>query len=180
VEVVSIRAGLRVQWAFATPPASGSWIERAEQLAGPWDSLGTVGVGAGAGNSFEYVDAAVAPNREYHYRVSWTDRGAIVRGSPISGTWTEAGRLSSVTPSPAHGEATVEWVLSHPGMTEIRVFDLSGREVATVARAAYDVGRHQARWDGRWDGRGAAPAGMYVVRIANADGTSTHRVLLLR
>lgn len=178
IEVLSSRAGLDVTWKFEAASTVENWIERAENSAGPWDSLGT-GTSA-ASNEFELVDGAVAPDRTYLYRVVWRDRGVIVRGDPIAGTWTDAGELSRVSPNPAIGEVNVGWVLSRPGTTDVRVYDLAGREISVVARGSFDVGRHEVRWDGRWDGRGVAPAGMYIVRISSAERTTSHRVLLLR
>jgi hypothetical protein len=178
LSVASSHAGLGVAWEFEAVSTVESWIERADRADGPWDSLGT---GAPtASNSFELLDGAVAPDRGYHYRVAWRDRGTVVRGSPVLGTWTDAGRLSSVTPNPAFGELRVDWVLSRAGATDIRVLDLAGREVSVVARGVYGVGRHQAHWDGRRDGGGRAPAGMYIVRVSSRDLTSSHRILLLR
>lgn len=178
LEVVSGRGGLEVTWEFDASSLVESWVERAEDVGGSWDSLAT---GGSAGtNSFELLDRAVVPDRAYNYRVAWKDRGTIVRGSPVSGSWTDAGRLSSVSPNPARGLITVDWVLARPGLTDIRVFDLAGREVSIVARGTFDVGRHQARWDGRWEGRGIAPAGMYIVRISSGERTTSHRILLLR
>jgi hypothetical protein len=174
LDVTSNRAGLSVAWRFDAVSAVESWLERTDQDVGVWDSLGT-GSPTGS-NSFELLDQAVAPSRAYDYRIAWRDRGAIVRGSPVSGSWTDAGRLSSASPNPARGEVTIDWVLARPGGTEIQVFDLAGREVSTVARGTFGVGRHQARWDGR----GIAPAGMYIVRVTSAERTTSHRVLLLR
>jgi len=178
LSVGSNRAGLGVAWEFEAASTVECWLERADQSAGPWDSLGT-GTPT-ASNSFVLLDTAVAPDIGYHYRVAWMDRGRVVRGSPVSGTWTDAGRLSSVTPNPAIGLVRVEWVLSHAGATDIRVFDLAGREVSVIARGEYGVGRHQARWDGRLDGGGSAPAGMYLVRVSTGNLTASHRILFLR
>jgi len=178
VRTVSVRAGIGIDWEFEAASTVQSWIERADQPVGTWDSLGSGTTRAR--NSFELLDAAVAPDRSYYYRVAWRDRGSVIHGSPVLGAWNDAGRLSSVSPNPAFGEVSVDWVLARPGATDIRVYDLAGREVAVVARGAFDVGRHQARWDGRWDGRGIAPAGMYIVRISSGERTTSHRVLLLR
>lgn len=176
--VASNRAGLGVTWEFEASAIVQSWIERADHSGGPWDSLGT-GT-AGANSNFEFLDTAVAPDRGYYYRVVWRDRGSVIHGATAFAMWNDAGRLSSVMPNPAVGEVTVDWVLARPGPADIRVFDLAGREVSIVSRGTFDVGRHQARWDGRWDGRGIAPAGMYIVRITSAERTTNHRVLLLR
>jgi len=178
IDLASSRIGLEVEWQFEAASVVECWIERADRAGGPWDSLGPGRMVAS--NSFELLDHAVAPDRAYNYRVAWRDRGTTVRGSPASGSWTDVGRLSSVSPNPARGEITIDWVLARPGPTDIRIFDLAGREVSVVARGTFDVGRHQVRWDGRWEGRGIAPAGMYVVRISNGERTTSHRVLLLR
>lgn len=178
LDVESGRDGLGIAWSFESTSSVESWIERTELADGPWDSLGT-GSSTGS-NSFELLDRAVAPDRSYRYRVAWRDRGAVVHGSTVLATWSDAGRLSTVTPNPAFGEARVEWVLSRAGATDIRIFDLAGREVSMVTRGEYGVGRHEARWDGRLDGGRLAPAGMYVVRVSSRDLTSTHRILLLR
>ncbi len=178
LSVSSVRAGLGVAWELEAASTVESWIERSDQAGGQWDSLG---VGALTGsNSLELLDAAVAPDRTYNYRVTWRDRGAVVHSSPVSAKWTDAGKLSSVMPNPAFSEVAVEWILARPGSTDIRIFDLAGREVSMVARGTFGVGRHQVRWDGRWEGRGAAPAGMYIVRVSSADRTTSHRILLLR
>jgi hypothetical protein len=176
--VASSRVGLGVAWAFDASSAVESWIERAEQIAGPWNPIGVST--STAINQFELLDRAVAPDRTYHYRTVWKDRGQVLRSDPVAGTWTDAGRLSSVSPNPAKGEVAVDWVLARPSETDIRVYDLAGREVSIVARGTFDVGRHQARWDGRWEGRGIAPAGMYIVRIISGERTTSHRILLLR
>lgn len=176
--VRSIQAGLQVEWAFDSTSVVQSWIERAVQSAGPWDSLGTTT--STTDDRFALIDREVAPDRAYYYRVAWKQRGAIQYGTAVIGSWVDAGRLSSVSPNPAIGEVTVDWVLSRPGTTDVRVYDLAGREISVVVRGSFDVGRHQARWDGRWDGRGVAPAGMYIVRIVSGERTTSHRVLLLR
>ena len=178
LNVSSNQAGLELAWQFDAIHPIESWIERADQEGGRWDSLGT-GNSTGS-NSFGLLDRVVAPGHAYDYRVAWKDRGTLVRGSPVSGSWTDAGSLSSVSPNPAIGEINVDWVLSRPGVTDIRVYDLAGREIAVVARGSFNVGRHQARWDGQWAGRGVAPAGMYIVRITTSERTTSHRILLIR
>jgi len=178
LNVSSNQAGLELGWEFNAVHSVESWIERANQEGGRWDSLGT-GSSTGS-NSFGLLDRAVAPNHAYNYRVAWRDRGTLVRGSPVSGSWTDAGRLSSVSPNPTIGDVNVDWVLSRPSVTDIRVYDLAGREIAVVARGSFNVGRNRARWDGQWAGRGVAPAGMYIVRITTSERTTSHRVLLIR
>jgi len=176
--VSSNQAGLELAWEFNAVHPVESWIERADEKGGRWDSLGT-GSSTGS-NSFSLLDRVVAPDHAYNYRVAWRDRGTLVRGSPVSGSWTDAGSLSSVSPNPTIGDVNVDWVLSRPSVTDIRVYDLAGREIAVVARGSFNVGRNRARWDGQWAGRGVAPAGMYVVRITTSERTASHRILLIR
>jgi len=169
---------LAVHWAFSATLPETSWVERAMQAAGPWDSLGV-------GSQFtsgEYVllDSGAAPEQTYLYRVAWFDRGSVVRSSPASGKLAIIGPTSAVTPNPTPGGVRIEWTLSSPAESEVRVFDLVGREVALVTRGSFPAGRHHVRWEGQDASGAAARAGWYVVRVRRGDSQTSHRVLLIR
>jgi flagellar hook assembly protein FlgD len=47
----------------------------------------------------------------------------------------------------------------------LRVFDVAGRVVATLAEGPLAAGEHPFRWNGRDDRAAPAPAGLYFVRL---------------
>jgi flagellar hook assembly protein FlgD len=49
---------------------------------------------------------------------------------------------------------------------KLAVFDVAGREIATLASGAWDAGSHAVRWSGRTASGETARRGVYFVRMA--------------
>lgn len=82
--------------------------------------------------------------------------------------------LSPVQPNPARGgTVTVEYLLAKSGRVQLKIFDLRGRLIATVADGMRPEGRGQAVWDAQH-----AASGAYVCRL-DAFGAVASRVFLL-
>ncbi|MDX1530742.1 MAG: T9SS type A sorting domain-containing protein [Rhodothermales bacterium] len=76
--------------------------------------------------------------------------------------------LSGAYPNPTAAAATIGFELPAPAAVTVRVFDVLGREVATVLEAELPAGEHAAPW------RAARlPAGVYVYRVEAALPGST-------
>jgi len=92
--------------------------------------------------------------------------------------------LRAVTPNPFHAIAgsrvAIRFTLATAGPARLDVFDLNGRAVARLASGVHAAGEHVVRWDGRTARGGAAPPGVYVVRLEAAAGTRTRRFVLAR
>jgi flagellar hook assembly protein FlgD len=88
--------------------------------------------------------------------------------------------VSRLFPNPSAGPVSIEWTLESAADVEVRVFDLAGRRVATLASGRFEPGRGSARWDGLQSNGTPAPAGWYVVRVRGGTIDSAHRLLLLR
>ena len=66
------------------------------------------------------------------------------------------------------------------GAVDLRVFDVGGRIVRTLAAKPYGAGRHRVSWDGRaGDGRDLAP-GLYFVRLHTPDSMETRKLVRVR
>ncbi|MBK7703333.1 MAG: hypothetical protein IPI34_10780 [bacterium] len=75
-------------------------------------------------------------------------------------------RLGPVHPNPFNPGTTVAFNLRAAAEIRLTVFDVRGREMATLAQGDRPAGRHAAAWDGRGpDGR-AAPSGTYFARLS--------------
>lgn len=58
----------------------------------------------------------------------------------------------------------------------LRVYDMTGRLVATLAEGApFGAGSHVVRWE-----PGALPAGVYAVRLTTGAAAEARRVVLVR
>ena len=89
--------------------------------------------------------------------------------------------LHAAYPNPFNPQTVVPFSVAAAGRVQIVVFDLLGREVATLADGRYQTGVYQAVFDGS-----ALPSGMYLVRASvtpeNGGITSafTQRITLLK
>jgi hypothetical protein len=170
--------GLAVRWGFGVSDATASWIERSVGEIGEWDSLGT---GSRIGErEYIFVDRNVVSGQSYSYRVAWREGGRVERSAPATGVLSGSGTTSIVWPNPSRGGVEIEWSLASPGETAITVYDLAGREVATVVNGRFEAGPHRVRWDGSRSGGGMAPAGWYVVRIARGEARTDRTLMLIR
>ena len=79
-------------------------------------------------------------------------------------------------PNPSSGRVTVAFSVEAATTVRLSVVDALGREVAVLADGPVEAGAHRAELDAT-----AWPAGVYVLRLATADGrTATERITRLR
>jgi flagellar hook capping protein FlgD len=67
-----------------------------------------------------------------------------------------------------------------PALTEVSLYDLSGRLVRTIFRETLPSGYYTATWDGRDASGERVPAGLYFLKVRTAGSESTHKVTVLR
>lgn len=82
-------------------------------------------------------------------------------------------------PDPTIGASSFEFVVPRAADVTLAVFDLSGRQVAVLARGRHEAGRYQASWSGRSETH-ALPAGVYMVRLSASTVTLSRTLILLR
>jgi len=106
-------------------------------------------------------------------------------GETSNGDTPALGATLKVWPVPyREGELNVSFPTGGPGgtsaLTEVVVYDVSGRRVTTIARGTFPVGSRQATWNGRDDNGKRVASGVYFYQL-NANGVSqTKKMLLLR
>jgi hypothetical protein len=79
-------------------------------------------------------------------------------------------RLEGNFPNPFNPETAIRFSAATPGKVTIRIFDVAGRLVNTLAKNVTETGLNEIRWNGKSrDGRNMA-SGMYFYRIRFANG----------
>ena len=97
--------------------------------------------------------------------------GAPVSPAPIP--------ILSVFPSPMRGATTLSLVLPSAGDASVRVYDLRGALVRTVASGPLPAGARTIRWSGD-DGSGLpVPAGVYLIRLESGGTAAARKVVVL-
>src|SRR5690625_896948 len=78
-------------------------------------------------------------------------------------------------PNPIRNSTTISFSLPTPDEVSLKVFDVMGRELATIARGLYQSGDHRIQWSA--DG---LAGGVYLVRLDASSTSRSIRVVVLR
>ena len=89
-------------------------------------------------------------------------------------------RSLSVSPNPAQSNVRISFDLAQAGDVDLAIYDVSGREVATVFRGRWDAGAHELGWDGRDASGRPVEGGIYFARMNGADHSTVSRVVMLK
>lgn len=99
--------------------------------------------------------------------LAFAHEGLVLAGSDVA---ADAGRdgadlpvaitLQGAYPNPFRDGTTLAFELPAPGDVRLAVYDMLGREVATLADGPHDTGRHEVRLDAA-----DLPSGVYVARL---------------
>ncbi|MBZ0269642.1 cadherin-like domain-containing protein, partial [bacterium] len=180
LRATSTPEGVEVTWEVVEENGITSLgVERAEQAPGPYFPIGT----RLATDAERLLDRSAVPRTEYFYRVvartQWGDE--LVLG-PVAATALEnitSFSLSSIAPNPTRGAAQVEFTVPHDARVAITVYDVTGRQVATLANDRFESGRYRLAWDGEDRGRRVAP-GVYFVRFVSEGARFARRLVVVR
>jgi subtilisin family serine protease len=83
-------------------------------------------------------------------------------------------------PNPSRAATTLTFSLARPQPVSLEVFDLGGRRVRALAAGRFASGSHAVAWDGRDEAGRPVAAGVYLARLASADGEVRCKVARLR
>ncbi|TET47521.1 T9SS type A sorting domain-containing protein [candidate division TA06 bacterium] len=83
-------------------------------------------------------------------------------------------------PNPFTGNTRIEYEISSRALTRVRVYDITGRVVATLVEEVKDPGRYSAVWDGTSSGGSRVSSGIYFYRMEAGSFTSTRKITHLK
>jgi hypothetical protein len=92
--------------------------------------------------------------------------------------WVNA--VAAPYPNPAVRTAAIPFSLASGGSATIRIFDLAGRSVATVASQEFPAGQHTVEWELVSSNGSPVPSGFYSVVVSTGETVMTERVMVLR
>jgi hypothetical protein len=138
---------------------------------------------------FEIVDTNCTAGSEYRYEIrtevviDLDDFLYLVAGDTVTIPFLNitrdipaiAGVYISVFPNPFNPTTTIAFTLRIAGFTTLKVYDILGREVATLSRGRLEAGEHNLNFNGS-----ALPSGLYFARLNSGAFTSTQKLLLLK
>ncbi len=139
-----------------------------------------------------------SPQTEKAYDVAYGRGGYAVAGYVLAhwGGWEDmyfirlqddlssAGRIDlflptdlvlSSYPNPFNPTTTISFSLPKAGDVSLKVYDVTGREVQTLAEQRYEAGEHAVTFDGS-----ALPSGIYFAQMNAGTVTQTRKMVLLK
>ena len=166
LSVEPLVSGVRLRWLVNDARAvAGLRVYRsegggAEMAQGESDILP-----AGNGRT-EWLDEGAEPRHTYEYRLRIvTDTGTHWLG-PVAVTVPE--RITSLAwraawPNPFARRTSVKLMVPRAAEGSVRVYDVQGKQVTTLAQGAFEPGERTIEWDGHDASGGIAAPGLYFV-----------------
>jgi len=147
------------------------------RIGTPWDT--------------SFADDEYDPNIQNYYKVSAWDihenEGvfSLLRPEDISGTGNTPSvptvtSLEQNMPNPFNPSTAIGFSIANPGRVVLKVYDVAGRPVRTLADSVRGVGRYEVRWDGCDDGGRGVPSGVYLCKLEAPWHRETRKMVLVR
>ncbi len=84
------------------------------------------------------------------------------------------------TPNPFNPRAVISFNLEMPGPVVLKVFDVRGHMIVSLADGWKSEGTHLVKWDGTDNSGQAVSSGVYFCQISALEMTDSMRLVLLR
>jgi PKD repeat protein len=183
VTFTSNRVGneVRIEWFDPTGGSSPIQLGDGTLLSLLWSRVGTAGDSAAL--RFRSNSAIGNATGEPIVGVAFTDGVVAIRGQVASAGGREAVpglELEPARPNPFSDATTLRFRIPERAQVRLRVFDVRGGLVATLADGETDAGEHVARWRGERAAGGCVPPGLYFVHLEVGGRSVVHRLLRLR
>jgi len=129
-----------------------------------------------------YIDASVPPGETYSYELTIRlDDGSELRSQRVSAR-VAAPRLALLPgqPNPFSQDTRIRFELDGDRQVVLRVYDVSGRLIRTLADGHMSIGPHERLWNGRDDRGQPVASGIYFYRLIVDDELLTRKGVLIR
>jgi hypothetical protein len=95
-------------------------------------------------------------------------------GEPLNNVPSEFS-LNQNYPNPFNPSTEITFSLPHGSQVSLKVYDVLGREIATLVNAKLEAGSHHATWNA-----GSFASGMYFYKIQTDNQTAIKKMMLLK
>lgn len=107
----------------------------------------------------------------------WENPTAI---EPIDNAVVEGFDLKQNYPNPFNPTTNIGFQIADRGFTELKIYDILGREVKTLVSEELSPGTYEIQWDGRNEFGATVSSGVYIYRLTAGNTTLSRKMLLMR
>jgi spore coat protein A len=83
-------------------------------------------------------------------------------------------------PNPFNPATQISFRLSAAGPVDLRIFDVRGQKVRTLASGVFSAGEHSVMWEGQDDSGRSLPSGVYFYQLRARDTVQKRKMLLVQ
>lgn len=105
----------------------------------------------------------------------WTDSTKLITALKPEQLLEKTNLLDQNYPNPFNSGTTIPWQLAHSSKATLKVFDLLGREVATLVDEQRTQGKYETRFNAA-----TLPKGVYFYRLKARDVSQTRKMILVK
>ena len=109
------------------------------------------------------------------YIQSWQNNEFYFLNTLVATTIPDEFILLSAYPNPFNPSTKIEFGLSDDADVNVKIYDISGREIAVLAQGQFSRGFHNVIWDAA-----NQPSGIYFVTISTQSETQSQKLMLIK
>jgi photosystem II stability/assembly factor-like uncharacterized protein len=111
-----------------------------------------------------------------HGRSAFTfDLASLTEVPEVAASVPRTYLLLSNYPNPFNPGTDIEYRMTESGRVTLRIYDLPGREIATLVDRVQTAGEYRVRWNA-----GAQASGVYLAVLSTSAGTAARKMLLVK
>jgi hypothetical protein len=191
-EVIEPNGGVTLQWTTLTEINNyGFYIQRKKVGDLNFETI-TADVIPGAGTTTEpqaysFIDTSLTQSGNYEYRILQIDSNSLEHySSVVSISYSILGvdgeavlpnifKLYNAYPNPFNPSTIINYQLSTDNYTTLKVYNLIGKEVATLVNGYVTAGSHQVTFDGSH-----LTSGMYFYKLQSGNNVEVKKLTLVK
>lgn len=177
--------GVDLRWSTASETNADHWeIERCVNGSGQFETIAHLPArNSATGATYQFADRHGSMGTTYDYRLIDVDVSGARTIHPNSATALFGGypaavleyKLADAYPNPFNPSTTISFAIPEAGHVELKIFDLSGREISVLVNGAVAAGSHSVDWNAE-----SLPSGTYFYTMKSANYTASKKLLLLK
>ncbi len=176
--------GVDLQWTTASESNADHWeIERCVNGTSTFEKLAELEAqNSASGATYRYADRYGVAGTTYDYRLIDVDASGVrTAHSTVSARFGETPaavleyNLADAYPNPFNPSTTISFTVPEVSEVTLRIFDVSGREVASLLNGPVNAGEHVVEWNAE-----GLPSGTYFYSLTAPNYTATKKLLLLK
>ncbi len=176
---VSNDGEVRLNWSTATETNNKEFqVERKDNFTGKWNQFGVM---KGSGTSTERSDYAFTDQNPSsgmnYYRLKQIDlNGSFSYSDILEVSVTPMNFvLKQNYPNPFNPVTTIDYHIPVQGNVSLKVYDITGKEAATLIKENQKAGQHSVRFDAS-----GLASGVYIYKLVTDNYSASKKLLLLK